>query len=74
MLDYDSRWFCAKMWPNAVRAVPAAAIVLAIGFSAVMVVVVDGEGYDGSDLRIVGGFPASQAATMHQVGNVFRDH
>nr|XP_029709686.1 trypsin alpha-3-like [Aedes albopictus] len=53
------------MWPNAARSVPAAAFLLAIGFSAVLVV--GGEGYDGSDLRIVGGFPASQAATMHQV-------
>lgn len=26
-----------------------------------------GEGYDGSELRIVGGFPALQQATMHQV-------
>lgn len=26
-----------------------------------------GEGYDGSDLRIIGGFVASQQATMHQV-------
>lgn len=25
-------------------------------------------GYDGSDLRIIGGFEALQQATMHQVG------
>lgn len=50
------------MWSFPAAATSSVVILFAIGFAAV-----GGEGYDGSDLRIVGGFPASQQATVHQV-------